>query len=51
MDRQIEELRDGYPWENIKQGNVVDMGGGSGHISVALLRVSLEQYQDALLHD
>lgn len=40
VDRQIEELRDGFPWDTIKTGKVIDMGGGSGHISVALLNVS-----------
>ncbi|KAI0841458.1 O-methyltransferase [Hypoxylon sp. FL0890] len=37
VDRQITELKDGFPWGNI-QGTVVDVGGGSGHVSIALAR-------------
>ncbi|KAH7136181.1 S-adenosyl-L-methionine-dependent methyltransferase [Dendryphion nanum] len=36
LDRQISELRDAFPWETLGSGKVVDIGGGSGHISIAL---------------
>lgn len=39
MDRHLNELRDCFPWGSLK-GKVVDVGGGSGHISIALARVS-----------
>jgi hypothetical protein len=39
VDRQVAELRDGYPWASLKNGKVVDIGGGTGHISIALARV------------
>jgi methylase of polypeptide subunit release factors len=39
VDRHIDELRDSYDWEKL-QGTVVDVGGGSGHISIALAQVS-----------
>jgi len=39
VDRQVAELRDGYSWESLKNGKVVDLGGGTGHISIALARV------------
>ncbi|KAF4760357.1 hypothetical protein HAV15_007616 [Penicillium sp. str.  len=35
VDRRIGELRDGYGWDQWK-GTVVDVGGGSGHISISL---------------
>ncbi|KFA51580.1 hypothetical protein S40293_03967 [Stachybotrys chartarum IBT 40293] len=38
IDRQISELQDNYPWADLK-GTVVDVGGGSGHVSVALARL------------
>ena len=41
VDRQVTELRDGYPWESLTNGKVVDIGGGTGHISLALARVYL----------
>lgn len=34
------ELRDGFPWASLGSGKVVDIGGGSGHISNELARVS-----------
>ncbi|KAI8623622.1 O-methyltransferase [Xylariaceae sp. FL1651] len=37
LDRQIAELRDYFPWNSLK-GTVVDVGGGSGHVSIALAR-------------
>ena len=40
VDRHINELRDCFPWGSLK-GTVVDVGGGSGHISIALARVSI----------
>ncbi|KAK7734289.1 hypothetical protein SLS53_007939 [Cytospora paraplurivora] len=38
MDRHINELRDSFPWDTLN-GTVVDVGGGSGHISIALARL------------
>ncbi|KAI0887772.1 S-adenosyl-L-methionine-dependent methyltransferase [Annulohypoxylon maeteangense] len=37
MDRHIRELRDCFSWGDLK-GTVVDVGGGSGHISMSLAR-------------
>ncbi|KAI9777149.1 MAG: hypothetical protein M1816_004906 [Peltula sp. TS41687] len=39
LDRQLSDLRDAFPWVSLKNGKVVDIGGGSGHISVALAQV------------
>lgn len=39
MDRHINELRDSFPWGELT-GTIVDVGGGSGHISIALAKVS-----------
>ncbi|KAI8630504.1 S-adenosyl-L-methionine-dependent methyltransferase [Xylariaceae sp. FL1651] len=38
MNRHIKELRDCFPWDELK-GTVIDVGGGSGHISMALARL------------
>ncbi|KAI0535678.1 S-adenosyl-L-methionine-dependent methyltransferase [Xylaria digitata] len=38
MDRHINELRDCFPWGNLR-GTVVDIGGGSGHISMTLAKL------------
>ncbi|KAF2022427.1 S-adenosyl-L-methionine-dependent methyltransferase [Aaosphaeria arxii CBS 175.79] len=37
MERQFEDLRDCYAWGDVS-GKVVDVGGGNGHMSVALAR-------------
>ncbi|KAI0973630.1 O-methyltransferase [Xylaria arbuscula] len=37
LDRQASELRDEFRWGEL-QGTVVDVGGGNGHVSVALAR-------------
>ncbi|KAI3322931.1 O-methyltransferase [Xylariaceae sp. AK1471] len=37
LDRQIAELRDNFPWSTLS-GTVVDVGGGSGHVSITLAR-------------
>lgn len=39
MDRRISELRDEYPWGSLGNATVVDVGGGSGHVSMSLARV------------
>jgi methylase of polypeptide subunit release factors len=40
VDGQVTRLvHDSFPWESLKAGKVVDIGGGSGHISIALARV------------
>ncbi|KAI0455412.1 O-methyltransferase-domain-containing protein [Xylaria acuta] len=36
LDRSIEELHTSFPWESLKDGRVVDIGGGNGHISFGL---------------
>ncbi|KAL9004881.1 MAG: hypothetical protein Q9188_002318 [Gyalolechia gomerana] len=38
MDRQFSELRDGYPWQRFGKGKIVDVGGGSGHVSIYLAK-------------
>lgn len=38
----MHELHNGYPWESLEGGTVVDIGGGNGHISIGLARVSVE---------
>ncbi|KAF2265024.1 sterigmatocystin 8-O-methyltransferase precursor [Lojkania enalia] len=38
MDRQVSELLNGYPWKDLGDGKVVDVGGGNGHVSMALAR-------------
>ncbi|KAH9904187.1 S-adenosyl-L-methionine-dependent methyltransferase [Xylariomycetidae sp. FL2044] len=37
VDRQFCELRDKFDWNRL-EGTVVDIGGGTGHVSVALAR-------------
>ncbi|KAH7087100.1 S-adenosyl-L-methionine-dependent methyltransferase [Paraphoma chrysanthemicola] len=39
LDRQILELCETYPWNSFKNGKVMDVGGGSGHISIELARL------------
>lgn len=40
VDSQVTRLvHSSFPWESLKGGKVVDIGGGSGHISIALARV------------
>ena len=43
----IVELRDNYPWADLK-GTIVDIGGGSGHVSIELARVSRIYPLDAM---
>ncbi|KAI4098308.1 MAG: hypothetical protein L6R37_006538 [Teloschistes peruensis] len=38
MDRQFSELRDGYDWAKFGKGKIVDIGGGSGHVSIYLAK-------------
>ncbi|KAL3485019.1 hypothetical protein BJX62DRAFT_243350 [Aspergillus germanicus] len=38
VDRQITELCDEFPWDTL-EGTVVDVGGGSGHVSMELAKV------------
>ena len=39
VDRQISELRDQYPWKRFNKGKIVDVGGGSGHVSINMAKV------------
>ncbi len=39
VESSINELRDHFPWAQLK-GTVVDIEGGSGHVSMILARVS-----------
>lgn len=39
MVNNVVELRDNYPWADLK-GTVVDIGGGSGHVSIEMAQVS-----------
>ncbi|KAI9155765.1 O-methyltransferase sol2 [Paramyrothecium foliicola] len=39
MGREVHQLRDCFPWKNIDSGTVVDIGGGSGHVSIGLARL------------
>ena len=36
----MDELQDHYPWASLGNATVVDVGGGNGHVSVALGQVS-----------
>jgi SAM-dependent methyltransferase len=38
VDLHMEELIAAFPWANLGNANVVDIGGGSGHVSVRLAR-------------
>ena len=40
VDGQVTKLHSSFPWASLKAGKVVDIGGGSGHISIGLARVS-----------
>lgn len=39
VNGQIAELYRSFPWASLKDGKVVDIGGGSGHISIGLAHV------------
>jgi tRNA A58 N-methylase Trm61 len=39
VDRQTSALEAGYAWGELKDKTVVDIGGGSGHVSIALAQV------------
>ncbi|KAH7381319.1 O-methyltransferase-like protein [Phaeosphaeria sp. MPI-PUGE-AT-0046c] len=38
LERHFDSLKESYPWDQIDGGKVIDVGGGSGHMSVALAR-------------
>ena len=42
MNRQISILSDGFDWDLLHDGKVVDIGGGNGHVSIALAQVSFQ---------
>lgn len=39
MDRQTTELSNEYDWASLPKGKIVDVGGGSGHVSRSLAEV------------
>jgi 2-polyprenyl-3-methyl-5-hydroxy-6-metoxy-1,4-benzoquinol methylase len=39
VERHFDSLKESFPWETISHGKVIDVGGGSGHMSVSLARV------------
>lgn len=40
VERHFDSLKESYPWDKIESGKIIDVGGGSGHMSVSLARVS-----------
>jgi len=40
IDRDFSELKEGIPWADLGNAKVVDVGGGSGHVSAVLAQVS-----------
>ncbi|KAF2231409.1 sterigmatocystin 8-O-methyltransferase precursor [Viridothelium virens] len=38
LDHQVTKLRDEFNWASLPAGNVVDVGGGSGHVCIQLAR-------------
>ncbi|KAF1850335.1 O-methyltransferas-like protein [Cucurbitaria berberidis CBS 394.84] len=38
LERHFESLKESFPWDQISKGKVIDVGGGSGHMSVSLAR-------------
>lgn len=40
VERHFESLKESFAWDQISGRKVIDVGGGSGHMSVALARVS-----------
>jgi len=41
VNGDFEQLRNSFPWDCLSTKTVVDVGGGNGHISLALARVSV----------
>lgn len=39
VERHFESLKESFPWDQISKGKIIDVGGGSGHMSVSLARV------------
>ena len=39
VERHFETLKESFPWDQVSKGKVIDVGGGSGHMSVSLARV------------
>ncbi|KAI8931496.1 hypothetical protein NX059_011162 [Plenodomus lindquistii] len=38
LERHFESLKESFPWDQISGRKVIDVGGGSGHMSVSLAR-------------
>ncbi|CAO2658327.1 Nn.00g060500.m01.CDS01 [Neocucurbitaria sp. VM-36] len=38
LERHFESLKESFPWDRVSKGKVIDVGGGSGHMSVSLAR-------------
>lgn len=48
MNRDIQVLTESYAWESVNKSTIVDVGGGSGHISMSLAKVSYSAANTAL---
>ena len=48
MNRDTTEVRDRFPWARLGKSKVVDVGGGSGHISIYLANASYLIHQQRL---
>ena len=44
VDRGVSELVNTFPWASLKNGKVVDIGGGRGHVAIALAKVGTPFY-------
>jgi SAM-dependent methyltransferase len=42
LDRQTRELKEQFAWADLDGGTVVDVGGGSGHVSMELAQLNKE---------
>ncbi|KAJ4376391.1 hypothetical protein N0V83_001674 [Neocucurbitaria cava] len=38
LERHFESLKESFPWDQVIKGKLIDVGGGSGHMSVSLAR-------------
>jgi hypothetical protein len=40
VENQFDDLKDSYAWGELKDRRLIDIGGGRGHVTIALARVS-----------